>query len=217
MSAPRPAVRKKTKTLQRLLETAANLFLEQGFDNVSVAAIAKAAHCSTATVYDIYGNKEGLFAEAISLALTPTLIEWNAETSGFLALLQYTHERIIELSTVRVRRLVRAVIMQPELTKDTFARTDRDNRQQNETALKALIGTSIAEGMLRECDLQVLLDHLRAMTNECILTSLLHGNPQPPLPDLLVRAVFLPLVTEEGARALQQYLHSHAVTGNDVA
>jgi AcrR family transcriptional regulator len=109
MSAPRPAVRMKTKTLQRLLETAADLFLEQGFDNVSVAAIAKAAHCSTATVYDIYGNKEGLFAEAISLALTPTLIEWNAETSGFLALLQYTHERIIELSTVRVRRLVRAV------------------------------------------------------------------------------------------------------------
>ncbi|MFD6528435.1 TetR/AcrR family transcriptional regulator [Streptomyces sp. NPDC060184] len=52
--------RKKLRTRHRLLTVATDLFLERGFDQVSVAEIAEAADVSKMTVFNYFGSKEDL-------------------------------------------------------------------------------------------------------------------------------------------------------------
>jgi AcrR family transcriptional regulator len=52
--------RKKLRTRQLITETAMRLFAERGFDAVPVAAIARAAEVSEATVFNYFPTKEDL-------------------------------------------------------------------------------------------------------------------------------------------------------------
>jgi AcrR family transcriptional regulator len=52
--------RKKERTRQLLADTARRLFTERGFEQVSVAEIARAAEVSQATVFNYFPNKEDL-------------------------------------------------------------------------------------------------------------------------------------------------------------
>jgi AcrR family transcriptional regulator len=52
--------RKKQQTRQLLADTARRLFAERGFENVSVAEIARAADVSETTVFNYYPTKEDL-------------------------------------------------------------------------------------------------------------------------------------------------------------
>jgi AcrR family transcriptional regulator len=52
--------RKKERTRQLLADTARRLFNERGFEQVSVAEIARAAEVSPATVFNYFPNKEDL-------------------------------------------------------------------------------------------------------------------------------------------------------------
>jgi AcrR family transcriptional regulator len=53
--------RKKLQTRQAIADTAMRLFLERGFDNVSVSEIARAADVSDKTVFNYFPTKEDLF------------------------------------------------------------------------------------------------------------------------------------------------------------
>ncbi|MFK8847602.1 TetR/AcrR family transcriptional regulator [Streptomyces sp. Ac-502] len=52
--------RKKLQTERRVWRTAVELFLERGFEKVSVQEIAAAAEVSKMTVFNYYGSKEDL-------------------------------------------------------------------------------------------------------------------------------------------------------------
>ena len=52
--------RKKQQTRQQIAETAARLFSERGFEQVTVAEIARAADVSTQTVFNYFPTKEDL-------------------------------------------------------------------------------------------------------------------------------------------------------------
>jgi AcrR family transcriptional regulator len=52
--------RKKERTRQLLADTARGLFSERGFEQVSIAEIARAAEVSPATVFNYFPNKEDL-------------------------------------------------------------------------------------------------------------------------------------------------------------
>ncbi|MET7286893.1 helix-turn-helix domain-containing protein [Streptomyces sp. NPDC005573] len=52
--------RKKLQTAHRIYRTAIGLFVERGFDNVSVQEIADAAEVSKMTVFNYFGTKEDL-------------------------------------------------------------------------------------------------------------------------------------------------------------
>jgi AcrR family transcriptional regulator len=53
--------RKKRQTRQRISDIATALFIERGFDNVTVAEIAEAADVSKVTVFNYFPRKEQLF------------------------------------------------------------------------------------------------------------------------------------------------------------
>jgi AcrR family transcriptional regulator len=53
--------RKKKRTRQQIFETASRLFVERGFDAVTVAEVARAADVSEVTVFNYFPTKEDLF------------------------------------------------------------------------------------------------------------------------------------------------------------
>ena len=53
--------RKKELTRQRISAVATDLFLERGFDQVTVAEVARAANVSTKTVFNYFPRKEDLY------------------------------------------------------------------------------------------------------------------------------------------------------------
>lgn len=61
MTDPGLRARKKQKTRQAIIETARRLFLQRGFDEVTVADIANDAEVAEGTVFNYFGTKEDLF------------------------------------------------------------------------------------------------------------------------------------------------------------
>jgi AcrR family transcriptional regulator len=55
--------RKKRETRLRIADVAMGLFMIHGFDNVTVAQVARAADVSVNTVFNYFGTKEDLFAD----------------------------------------------------------------------------------------------------------------------------------------------------------
>ncbi|WFR66723.1 TetR/AcrR family transcriptional regulator [Curtobacterium flaccumfaciens] len=71
---PRSAPRGGPETRTRIAETASGMFVERGFDEVTVAQVAKAAGVSSVTVFKHFPRKEDLFLdrsdEAVALFVT---------------------------------------------------------------------------------------------------------------------------------------------------
>ncbi|MFG2571698.1 TetR/AcrR family transcriptional regulator [Streptomyces sp. NPDC048481] len=61
--------RKKQATRQRISDVATRLFVARGFDEVTVAEVARAAEVSTMTVFNYFPRKEDLFLDRIPQAV----------------------------------------------------------------------------------------------------------------------------------------------------
>ncbi|NBF00414.1 TetR/AcrR family transcriptional regulator [Nonomuraea sp. KC401] len=61
--------RKKRETRERIADVAMGLFMARGFDNVTVAEVARAADVSVNTVFNYFSTKEDLFADRQHLAV----------------------------------------------------------------------------------------------------------------------------------------------------
>ncbi|MGI5291631.1 TetR/AcrR family transcriptional regulator [Nonomuraea polychroma] len=61
--------RKKRETRERIADIAMGLFMARGFDNVTVAEVARAADVSVNTVFNYFSTKEDLFADRQEMAV----------------------------------------------------------------------------------------------------------------------------------------------------
>jgi AcrR family transcriptional regulator len=61
--------RKKRQTRQLISDVASGLFIQRGFDNVTVAEVAEAANVSTKTVFNYFQRKEDLFFDRFPQAV----------------------------------------------------------------------------------------------------------------------------------------------------
>lgn len=69
--SPRARRRGSAATREALLAAARRLFMEQGFDGVSVRAIAREAGVDAAMINHSFGGKEALFQEVMALPVDP--------------------------------------------------------------------------------------------------------------------------------------------------
>ncbi len=74
--------RKKLRTRQLIAETARRLFVERGFDAVSVAAVARAAEVSEATVFNYFPTKEDLVYQGMEAFETELLAAVRDRPAG---------------------------------------------------------------------------------------------------------------------------------------
>jgi AcrR family transcriptional regulator len=74
--------RKKLRTRQLIAETAARLFAERGFDAVPVAAVARAAEVSEATVFNYFPTKEDLVFQGMEAFETELLAAVRDRPAG---------------------------------------------------------------------------------------------------------------------------------------
>jgi AcrR family transcriptional regulator len=63
-----------TETREKILAEARELFAEKGYDGASLRAIARAAGVDPALVHHFFGNKEGVFIEAMRFPVDPSVI-----------------------------------------------------------------------------------------------------------------------------------------------
>lgn len=68
----------------RIVRKSAPLFLHKGYDNVSMNDIVQAAGGSKATIYALFGNKEGLFEEAVRWMASEVSITIDVNAGGSL-------------------------------------------------------------------------------------------------------------------------------------
>jgi AcrR family transcriptional regulator len=74
--------RKKLQTRQLIAETARRLFLEHGFDAVPVAAVAREAEVSEATVFNYFPTKEDLVYQGMEAFETELLAAVRSRAAG---------------------------------------------------------------------------------------------------------------------------------------
>src|SRR5258707_7503885 len=74
--------RKKLRTRQLIAETAQRMFVERGFDAVPVAAVARAAEVSEATVFNYFPTKEDLVYQGMEAFETELLAAVRDRPAG---------------------------------------------------------------------------------------------------------------------------------------
>src|ERR1044071_7735015 len=68
MAKRQPETSDTLETRQKLLETAGELFAEQGFRNANVREICRRAHANIAAINYHFGDKQRLYAEVLHFA-----------------------------------------------------------------------------------------------------------------------------------------------------
>ncbi len=148
-------VEQAERTRERVLEAAAELFQERGYEGTSVAAIARAARVSDETVYAGFGTKRALLGELVQRAVRGGDPRPVPEQEGPRALAAATDQREqLRLFAADIaRRLERAAPLaavvsgaarsEPELA-DLLARL-HDTRRRN---LATLVDALAANGPL---------------------------------------------------------------------
>jgi AcrR family transcriptional regulator len=71
---PRRRTRRGEELRLRIIAEAASLFLEHGYDGVSLADILKQVGGSKTNFYTFFGDKEGLFIESMNALITDLLV-----------------------------------------------------------------------------------------------------------------------------------------------
>ena len=202
--------RKKIDSVDRALNIAIEMLIERGFDSVSIADIAKASRCSTATLYDVFGTKEGLLSEVIERGNAswspPILAQPRSDEMAFEALLKYLVLRIEYLNSPRSGGLLRAAIARRERGLSAFAKLNRTRDQLHN--MTVAVEAAIRDGQLRAIDAQAMAySILSASSFEALISTVTLGHQVDPFG--LIRTVLLPMVTDAGMEYLDDWLVRH--------
>jgi len=105
----RPAKGSELLSRDRVLDTALMLFLEHGYGNLSMEAIAKEARVSLRTIYSQFGGKAGLFGALVRRCSDQFFESLTFEISPEAALVAFAREflfRITRPDVVRMRAIL---------------------------------------------------------------------------------------------------------------
>jgi AcrR family transcriptional regulator len=208
---------KKLKALQRVLDHAAKAVAEGTFHTVSVNEIAELAHCSTATIYEVYGNKENLFLAALSHTLqSMERPRFQAQESGcpLERLLSYTEARARWLAGTKQRKISRSVVAPNDRMRHLVSEDLRNEALYTVEVLSLTIQSSMNAGLLRPLEPETVVYNIMAGTiYEPLVFGLIFGEETPVHYAHMLRHVFTPLVTAKGRQVLEKFLQHMATAG----
>jgi AcrR family transcriptional regulator len=135
--------RKKQRTRELIADTALELFLEHGFEAVTVAEIAREADVDTKTVYNYFPSKPDLFYHRLE-ELEQTMVEAVREREAGVSILGAFGQFVLERHGVlghadasdRLRAINRTIVSSPTLLA---------HEQQVFARFTALVAAAIAE------------------------------------------------------------------------
>ncbi|ANP51232.1 AcrR family transcriptional regulator [Streptomyces griseochromogenes] len=155
--------RSRQVAAQAILDTAVRLFAEQGYEQTTIAQIAREAGISQRSLFRYFGTKEDLVCgdqEALGLLLKRTVEQqpaevsvWDALRAGFEVVLtaDHTPERVLELSrlifdtpSLHARYIEKRLRWQAELVPVIQARLGTGSGPAVDAPAKAIVATVFA-------------------------------------------------------------------------
>ncbi|MEU2086800.1 TetR family transcriptional regulator [Streptomyces albus] len=156
--------RSRQVAVQAILDTAVRLFAEQGYEQTTIAQIAREAGISQRSLFRYFGTKEDLVCgdqEALGALLKRTVEQqpaemsaWDALRAGFEVILTANHsrERALELSrlifdtpSLHARYIEKRLRWQAELVPVVRARLgDGSGGPASDTQARAIVATVFA-------------------------------------------------------------------------
>ena len=155
--------RSRQVAVQEILDTAVRLFAEQGYEQTTIAQIAREAGISQRSLFRYFGTKEDLVCgdqEALGELLRRTVEQqsagvsvWDALRAGFEAILiaNHTQERALELSrlifetpSLRARYIEKRLRWQTELVPIVQARLDTGSGPSPDQRARAIVAAVFA-------------------------------------------------------------------------
>ena len=138
--------RKRLATRQKISDVASRLFIERGFDKVTVDEIATAADVARMTVFNHFARKEDMFFDLDEQGredLRAALEKRDAETSPIEALRLFAHKAIAEqLPYVRFFEEGSELFMQTIMDSETLKARARAIRDELIEMLCVELGTT---------------------------------------------------------------------------
>ncbi|MFF3115469.1 TetR/AcrR family transcriptional regulator [Kitasatospora sp. NPDC057904] len=155
--------RSRQAAVQEILDTAVRLFAEQGYEQTTIAQIAREAGVSQRSLFRYFGTKEDLVCgdqDALGELLKRTVEQqpatvsaWDALRAGFETVLTANHtpERVLELSrlifntpSLRARYIEKRLNWQAQLVPVVQARLGTAPGQGPDPRAKAIVATVFA-------------------------------------------------------------------------
>lgn len=161
-------MRAKTETRrQAILDAAAEVFQETGFERTTMAAICERLGYSKATLYNYFASKEELFSavvfEATEAEFQATLEALDTTLADMTEALQKFGRGLLTLlyspQVQAVRRMVVAEAGRSELGKQCYEL----GPVRNEAAAAAFLQHAMDAGRLRQADARIAALHLRGL------------------------------------------------------
>jgi TetR/AcrR family transcriptional regulator, mexJK operon transcriptional repressor len=155
-SPGRPPAKQAAQRLEKILNVAAEIFLQEGFDRASVAAIARIAGSSKETLYSRFSTKEELFEAVISRKTEILLRKFSrvlAQNQPIEKVLEQYGRNLLEfMLRPEMQRLSRTLIacapQFPELAGDFWRICPKREQEQ----LAEYLETQVASGELAIAD-----------------------------------------------------------------
>jgi len=173
--------RKKLRTRQLISDVATDLFIERGFDHVTVAEVAKAADVAVQTVFNHFPAKEDLFFDEQGWWLGPAqVIRETPAGAGIVEVIDALEQHY--LSGIR-NRLTSGHLV----TWKAFARTIEESpallarRRRNAEEMEELLVEALQERDMRLTPLQArLLAAQYGAAQKVLEAELARGLPEKP-------------------------------------
>ena len=167
-----------------VLEAAADVFLEQGYERTQMAHVSNRAHCSKGTLYSYFASKEELFCEAVLAATTREagnvfVQEHVRDEDPEVMLLKFGVGYLQTVYSPRfqsLRRLVFSATFDSAIGRTVY---ERAVKPYEERAAK-LLDSAMNSGRLRDEDAGIAANHLCGLLeSELLLKFLLQALDEP--------------------------------------
>jgi AcrR family transcriptional regulator len=182
------------------------MFRDRPYGDVSIAEIAAKAKCSSATIYEAFESKSGLYEEVrLKEIAPPWSLAPDAGRSGLAGLVSYFLGRALYLGSPEAHNLIRSAPHNREAVRRSVGQSIQMRSQLGDVV--AEVESCISSGLLKKGDPQAIAYVLYAAAGfEPIMYGQIFSEDPAVEPAEIVRTVFSVLVTAKGRKALDRLL-----------